>query len=87
MQKLGKRQLTLHLQAPLGEVPADLAGYRLALSADRQDLVYSFDAQQGKSDIAELLRRLAGHGIGFKDLQTAQSSLEDIFVSLVRKDA
>jgi ABC-2 type transport system ATP-binding protein len=87
MQKLGKRQLTLHLQAPLGEVPADLAGYRLALSAGGLDLVYTFDAQQGRSDIAELLRRLAGHGIGFKDLQTAQSSLEDIFVSLVRKDA
>jgi ABC-2 type transport system ATP-binding protein len=85
MQKLGKRQLTLHLQAPLAAVPADLAGYRLALSADRQDLVYSFDAQQGKSDIAELLSRLAAHGIGFKDLQTAQSSLEDIFVSLVRQ--
>ncbi|HYN59758.1 MAG TPA: ABC transporter ATP-binding protein [Rubrivivax sp.] len=87
MQQLGKRQLTLHLQTPLACVPADLAGYRLALSADGLDLVYTFDAQQGRSDIAELLRRLAGHGIGFKDLQTAQSSLEDIFVSLVRKDA
>jgi ABC-2 type transport system ATP-binding protein len=85
MQKLGKRQLTLHLQAPLASVPAELSSYGLALSADRLDLIYTFDAQQGKSDIAELLRRLAGHGIGFKDLQTAQSSLEDIFVSLVRQ--
>jgi ABC-2 type transport system ATP-binding protein len=87
MQKLGKRQLRLHLQSALAEVPADLASYGLALSADGLDLVYTFDAQQGKSDIPGLLQRLAGHGIGFKDLQTSQSSLEDIFVSLVRKDA
>ena len=87
MQRLSKKQLTLHLRAPLAEVPADLAEYRLALSADRQDLVYSFDAMPGKADIAGLLRRLSAHGIEFKDLQTAQSSLEDIFVSLVRPDA
>jgi ABC-2 type transport system ATP-binding protein len=85
MQRLSKKQLTLHLQAPLGEVPAALAAWRLELSADRQDLVYSFDAQQERSHIAELLRALAAQGIEFRDLQTAQSSLEDIFVSLVRK--
>jgi ABC-2 type transport system ATP-binding protein len=86
MQQLGKKQLTLHLQAPLAQIPAALAQWPLVLSADRQDLVYRFDAQQERSHIAELLRALAAQGIEFKDLQTAQSSLEDIFVSLVRKE-
>jgi ABC-2 type transport system ATP-binding protein len=86
MQQLGKKQLTLHLQGPLAQIPAALAHWRLELSADRQDLVYSFDAQQERSRIAELLRALAAQGIEFRDLQTAQSSLEDIFVSLVRKE-
>ncbi len=85
MQQLGKKQLTLQLPAPLAEVPAALAAWRLELSVDRQSLVYSFDAQQQRSHIAELLRALAAQGIEFRDLQTAQSSLEDIFVSLVRK--
>ncbi|MGL6112410.1 MAG: ATP-binding cassette domain-containing protein, partial [Rubrivivax sp.] len=86
MQRLSKKQLTLHLQAPLAQIPAALAHWRLELSADRQHLVYRFDAQQERTHIAELLRTLAAQGIEFKDLQTAQSSLEDIFVSLVRKD-
>jgi ABC-2 type transport system ATP-binding protein len=85
MQQLGKKQLTLHLQAPLAAIPQTLAAWRLELSADRQHLVYTFDAQQERSHIAELLRALAAQGIEFRDLQTAQSSLEDIFVSLVRK--
>jgi ABC-2 type transport system ATP-binding protein len=85
MRKLGKKQLTLHLQAPLERVPDALAEFKLELSADRQDLVHTFDAQQGSPRIAELLRALAAHGIEFKDLQTEQSSLEDIFVSLVKK--
>jgi ABC-2 type transport system ATP-binding protein len=87
MRKLGKKQLTLHLQAPLERVPDALAEFNLELSADRQDLVHTFDAQQGSPRIAELLRALAAHGIEFKDLQTEQSSLEEIFVSLVRKQA
>jgi len=86
MQRYSQKQLTLHLQAPLERIPAALADWPLALSADRQDLVYSFDAQQDRSHIAELLRALAAQDIEFRDLQTAQSSLEDIFVSLVRKD-
>jgi ABC-2 type transport system ATP-binding protein len=85
MRQLGKKQLTLHLQAPLAALPEALAGFELALSADRQDLVYTFDAQRDHSGIAELLKRLAALGIDFKDLQTEQSSLEDIFVSLVKK--
>jgi ABC-2 type transport system ATP-binding protein len=85
MQKLGKKQLTLHLQQPLDTVPADLAGYRLELSADGNQLVYTFDAQGERVGIPELLKRLDEHGIHFKDLQTSESSLEDIFVSLVRE--
>jgi ABC-2 type transport system ATP-binding protein len=84
MKKLGKKQLTLHLQQPLAAVPADLAGYHLELAADGNELVYTFDAQGEHMDIPELLRRLDEHGVHFKDLQTSESSLEDIFVSLVR---
>jgi len=84
MQKLGKKQLTLHLQAPLRTVPADLQSQHLQLSADGTELVYTFDAQGEATGIAGLLRRLNEHGIDFKDLRTSESSLEDIFVSLVR---
>ena len=87
MQKLGKKQLTLHLPAPLDAIPSELSPYGLALSEDRMQLVYTFDAKSEETGIAGLLRDLAGAGIGFKDLQTEQSSLEDIFVSLVRGEA
>ena len=87
MDKLGKKQLTLHLQAPLHSVPAALDGYQLELSADGCDLIYTFDAQGDRTGIAGLLRRLGEAGIDFKDLQTSQSSLEDIFVSLVSERA
>jgi len=85
MRKLGKKQLTLQLQAPLAALPAELAGAALSLSADGNELVYTFDAQAEDTGIAALLKRLAELGIEFKDLQTAQSSLEEIFVSLVKK--
>jgi ABC-2 type transport system ATP-binding protein len=84
MQKLGKKQLTLHLQSPLGALPADLQSEHLQLSADGTDLIYTFDTQSEETGIATLLRRLNEHGIDFKDLHTSESSLEDIFVSLVR---
>ena len=84
MRKLGKKQLTLHLQEPLKAVPAGLNGYQLDLANDGADLVYSFDAQAENTGIAELLRELSKRGVDFKDLQTEQSSLEEIFVSLVR---
>jgi len=84
MHKLGKKQLTLILQRPLERVPEALAAYRLELSADGTQLVYTFDAQHEHTGIAELLRRLDEHGIDFKDLQSSQSSLEEIFVSLVK---
>ncbi len=87
MEKLGKKQLRLQLQAPLEAIPAALAGYALELSADGTELTYTFDAQSEHTGIAGLLRTLGEQGIDFKDLQSRQSSLEDIFVSLVRGQA
>lgn len=84
MNKLGKRQLTLHLQKPLERIPEALAGYPLELSADRTALVFTFDSHAERTGIATLLRQLGDLGIVFKDLQTSESSLEDIFISLVR---
>ncbi|MCA1972486.1 MAG: ABC transporter ATP-binding protein [Caenispirillum sp.] len=84
MQKLGQSQLILQLQAPLAAVPEDLAGLPLVLSDDGYELVYTFDTQADRTGIAGLLRRLGDLGIGYRDLQTRQSSLEDIFVTLVR---
>jgi ABC-2 type transport system ATP-binding protein len=84
MQKLGRKQLTLQLKRPLARIPGELAGNALVLSADGKELVYTFDTQSEETGIDTLLRRLAEHGIGFKDLQSSESSLEDIFVSLVR---
>ena len=84
MKKLGKKQLSLNLQSPLATIPAGLADYPLELSANGEQLVYTFDTQGDRTGIAGLLRRLSEHGIDFKDLNTKESSLEDIFVSLVR---
>jgi ABC-2 type transport system ATP-binding protein len=84
MAKLGEKKLTLHLKRPLTELPAELANPQLQLSADGQDLVYTFDARGEQTGIATLLRKLTEHDIDFKDLQTSESSLEEIFVSLVR---
>jgi len=83
MAKLGKKQLTLHLQAPLTAIPGALAGYGLELSNDGAELIYTFDAQHEETGIASLMRRLNEMGVDFKDLRTSESSLEDIFVSLV----
>jgi ABC-2 type transport system ATP-binding protein len=84
MRKLGRKQLTLHLRTALDALPAGLAG-RLERSPDGRELVYTFDAKGEQTGIAELLRRLAENGIDVTDLQTSQSSLEDIFVSLVKE--
>ncbi|WP_333587178.1 ABC transporter ATP-binding protein [Phenylobacterium sp.] len=84
MRKLGERRLTLHLQAPMAAIPAELADAPLQLAADGHELIYTFDAQAEDTGIAALLRRLDAQGVDYKDLQTKQSSLEDIFVSLVR---
>ncbi len=84
MRKLGKKQLTLHLQSALPAIPPALAGLPLELVKDGTELLYTFDTQAAETGIASLLRRLNEQGIEFKDLHTAESSLEDIFVSLVR---
>lgn len=83
MKKLGKKQLTLHLQEAMTAIPAELADWRLVLKADGTELEYTFDTNAERTDIPSLLRRMNDLGIGFKDLNTQQSSLEDIFVSLV----
>jgi ABC-2 type transport system ATP-binding protein len=85
MRKLGKKQLTLDLAAQIAAVPEGLNGYHVELAGEGRQLVYSFDAQAEDTDIPGLLRRLQELGVDFKDLHTEQSSLEDIFVSLVRE--
>ncbi|MBX3258772.1 MAG: ABC transporter ATP-binding protein [Labilithrix sp.] len=87
MQKLGKKQLTLVLQRPLASLPASLSPYALELSSDKSRLVFTFQSEAERAQIAGLLRALAELGIDFRDLQTSESSLEEIFVSLVRSDA
>jgi ABC-2 type transport system ATP-binding protein len=84
MRKLGKKQLTLDLPAPLKALPEGLNGYKLELANEGRQIVYSFDAQSDDTGIPGLLKRLSELGVDFKDLHTEQSSLEDIFVSLVR---
>ena len=86
MKKLGKKQLTLHLQTPLVQIPSELEGWALELKADGKDLVYTVDSADSV-DISLLLKRLGELSIVIKDLQTHQSSLEDIFVNLVSERA
>ena len=82
MKKLGKKQLTLHLRQPLQRVPAELQAWDLELKSAGQDLVYTVDSADS-IDISTLLKRLSELSIEIRDLQTHQSSLEDIFVKLV----
>jgi ABC-2 type transport system ATP-binding protein len=86
MKKLGKKRLTLNLQEPMAAVPAELAAWRLELAAAGNELEYTFDAN-ASTGISSLLRRMGELGIAFKDLNTHESSLEDIFVSLVSERA
>ena len=83
MRKLGRKQLTLHLQTPLERVPPQLANRQLELTAEGTQLVYTFDTQTDSTGIASLLRQLNELGIDFKDLHTEESSLEEIFVTLI----
>jgi ABC-2 type transport system ATP-binding protein len=87
MRKLGKKQLTLTLRTPLERLPDALAGLPLELTAEGHTLVYTFDTQREETGIAALLKQLAELGIDFKDLHSSESSLEDIFVSLVHASA
>jgi ABC-2 type transport system ATP-binding protein len=86
MHKLGKKQLTLQLHDNLDTIPAALEGHHLALANGGSELVYTYDTQGPRTGITGLLTDLAHAGIRFKDLDTTQSSLEDIFVDLVRRD-
>jgi len=86
MKKLGKKQLTLHLHQPLQRIPSELDSWGLELKADGQDLVYTVDGANS-IDISALLKRMSELSISVKDLQTRQSSLEDIFVKLVSEPA
>ena len=85
MKKLGKKTLTLQLQEPLGALPEGLSDWVLELKDEGNELEYVFDATAERTGVPSLLRRLADLGIGFKDLNTRQSSLEDIFVDLVHR--
>ncbi len=83
MTRLGQKTLTLQLQTPLTSLPPELGEWSLELKADGHELEYAFDANADRTGVPSLLRRLADLGIGFRDLSTRQSSLEDIFVGLV----
>jgi ABC-2 type transport system ATP-binding protein len=85
MRKLGRKQLTLHLHAPLHALPKELSNYQLSLARGGTELVYTYDTQGERTGITPLLDDLSRAGIEFKDLHTTQSSLEDIFVGLVRQ--
>jgi len=85
LQKLGRRELRLHLHQPLATLPPALADLPLQLAGDGTELVYAFDAQAGGTGIAGLLAALQAEGIGFRDLATRESSLEEIFVGLLRE--
>jgi ABC-2 type transport system ATP-binding protein len=86
MKKLGKKTLTLQLQDPLAALPAELSEWPLELKGDGHEIEYVFDSHAEKTGVPSLLRRLSDLGVAFKDLNTRQSSLEDIFVSLVHQD-
>jgi ABC-2 type transport system ATP-binding protein len=84
MKKLGKKQLAVHLRAPLATLPDALSSHPIELADDGHTLVYSFDAQADETGIPELLKTLDDLGIDFRDLRTHETSLEEIFVNLVR---
>ncbi|KEQ55384.1 Multidrug ABC transporter ATP-binding protein [Sphingobium chlorophenolicum] len=86
MKKLGKKSLTVVLAEPLAAVPPELAEWQVALKADGHEIEYLFDTQAERTGVSSLLRKLGDLGIGYKDLNTQQSSLEDIFVSLVHQE-
>ncbi|MDX1562546.1 MAG: ABC transporter ATP-binding protein [Gammaproteobacteria bacterium] len=87
MQQMGKKQMTLQLQEPVTTLPVALAAYDLEISADGNELIYTYDTHAERTGITALLGELNRNGIGFNDLQTTQSSLEDIFVGLVSRQS
>ena len=87
MRQMGKKQLALHLHTPLQAIPDSLSGFDLATENEGTKLVYTYDTQQERTGITRLLNALSEAGVGFRDLETKQSSLEDIFVGLVKQEA
>ena len=87
MRKLGRKELVLQLQEPLAEIPPQLEGFRLALAQEGNELIYTYDTQGERTGITALLAELNRAGVRFNDIKTTQSSLEEIFVNLVRKSA
>ena len=87
MQRLGQKQLTIELQDPIKDLSSKLSDYDIVLAADRQSLIYTYNMRSGRTGINQILSNLTQSGIIFKDLQTKQSSLEDIFMSLVNETA
>ena len=85
MQRLGQKQLTIELQDPLKDLPSKLSDYDIVLAADRHSLIYTYNMRSGRTGINQILSNLTQSGIIFKDLQTKQSSLEDIFMSLINE--
>jgi ABC-2 type transport system ATP-binding protein len=86
MAKLGRKELTLNLSEVMEAIPPELAEWKLVLQAEGHELLYTFDANAERTGVPSLLRRMSDLGIGFKDLHTRQSSLEEIFVSLVHRE-
>ena len=87
MQKLGRKQLIIEIKDPITEIPASLVAYHLELSADGTMLTYNYDTRGKRTGITTLMQAINSSGLELKDLQTKQSSLEDIFVNLVRESA
>ena len=87
MRKLGKKQLTLSLSAPLSALPSGFDGYQISLDDGGKTLTYTFDASAEDNGVSEFMKKLCEQGVVFKDLQTKESSLEDIFVTLVRNSS
>ncbi len=87
MQKLGKKQLALHLSVPLGAVPRGLEDYQVALAADGMELIFTFDAAAVHAGVAPFMKKLGELGVVYRDLQTKESSLEDIFLTLLESSS
>ncbi|MBY6158311.1 ABC transporter ATP-binding protein [Pseudooceanicola nitratireducens] len=87
MARMGQKQLTIELRAPLTAVPAELEDFQLTLAEGGEALIYTYDTQQERTGITALLSALNGAGVSLRDISTRQSSLEEIFVGLVKEDA
>ncbi len=87
MRRMGRKYMTIELQAPIETVPEALARYGLTLGEDGRSLEYAYDREAARTGITSLLRDLSAAGLTLRDVQTRQSSLEDIFVGLVREGA